>query len=181
MTRLVIVTVLARLVIAGAYVWVSYHVINLVVARSHSPLPVATQALKAGHKIVAGDLQTAETAAFVDQFLRKDVAKGSPVTPDMVSPRQLPPELAPTIAAIVMIPVRLLKQRNIADGSAVEIQLANSPLKLPGKVVKLYCDEQTCAVIVSLAKIPPSTIGPADFSSADILPEPPPLPPPNGP
>src|SRR5262249_34328956 len=178
MTRLVFVTVVARLLLAGAYIWVSGYVIKRVVERARPPAPTATQDLKAGHELAQGDLETEEIKTLVTRYLRKDVDKGLPITADMVSPKQLPPPVAPTIAAVVTMPQHLLRRRNIVEDSPVEIHLANSPLRLPGKVAKLICHELPCSVIVSLAKTPPTAIGPADFSTADIVLELPPAPPP---
>lgn len=170
MTQLWIATLGARLLLATAYILVSGYVISLVINRTGPPAPTAAQDLNAGHELTLGDLETEQTKALVNRHLRKEVDKGKPITADMVSPTQLPAAIAPTIAAIVTMPQQLLKRRNLVEGSTVEVQLANSPQKLPGKIAKLICDDQTCSVIVSLAKVPPSTVGPADFASADVVP-----------
>ena len=164
--QLATVTVLSRLVLAAAYIGVSCFVISQVLSESY--LPTATRDLPAGHELVAGDLETREIKKLLAHYLQNEVKQGKSVTSDMVTPKSLPPELAPTIAAVVTMKQQVLKQRGIVQGSTVEIRLAPPAGKLQGKVAKLICDELTCSVIVGLTKTPPLTIAPSDFSNADV-------------
>lgn len=171
--QLWLVTVIPRVVMAVAYIVVSICLINRIANSSGGV--VATQALHTNHVITRDDVQTPETAVLVGKFLHQEVEAGKPVSPGMVGTRRVPPKIAPaSVAVIVRLPQARIQQRSIQEGSSVTLTAGANALT--GKVEKIDCDAQQCAVFVSLAGKPPQNIDAQALASADIELEPPPLP-----
>src|SRR5205807_8503002 len=142
----------ARVLTVGRYAAGRGCIGHAVEARG-SRSPVATKHLRADDNLEAGEFQTDATAALIGNYLRYDLALGHPVTPTEVSPRQFPPKLANTIAAILTISKAEALKRGIAETSSVVIIRDGKPFGPPVTVLRMDCDQQSCTVIVGLEKM----------------------------
>ncbi len=171
--QLRVVTVIPRVFLALIYLAVTLCLIWKI--SSSSSIATATRQLHVNDVIHRDDLQTPETEALVGKFLQKDVARDQPVTPNIVGIKHVPSKVAlPSVAVIIRVPSARLLQRSIQEGDSVLVKIPKGTLS--GKVEKIDCDAQLCAVFISLAAPSAQTIDAQALAAADIEPETPQVP-----
>jgi hypothetical protein len=163
-THLWFVTVLPRWGLAAAYGLVTWHLIDRIAGTPS--VAVATRPLHVNQIVSRDDLQTRETIALVGKYVQREVATGQPVTPSIVGADRVTPKIASAAAAVI---VRLssaeLLSRDIQAGLPVSVTTKSD--RLSGRVEKIDCDAQQCAIFVSIAN-PPRALDAQALAGADI-------------
>jgi hypothetical protein len=150
-THLWFITVVPRVGIAVAYVLVAWHLIDRIAGAPS--VAIAARPLHVNQIVGRDDLQTSETAALVGKYMHQEVAQGQPVTLSIVGAERVASKIASAAAAVI---IRLssadLLSRGIQEGLAVSVTAKSD--RLSGRVEKIDCDGQQCAIFVSIAKLP---------------------------
>jgi hypothetical protein len=159
---------LSRFVAGLAYVLAVSVVGAMIYSRHISPPPIAARDLDRNHRLAPGDLENSDIKPLLGQFLRKAVKQGKPVTASMLAAKELPANVANTMAAVVTMPARTVKSKKIDRGSSVRICLKKEAFGDVSKVLDVDCDELICAVLVRMAKVPSKPADP-DMSIARLV------------
>lgn len=136
--------------------------------RTLPPPALATQNLQRNHVIGPGDLETSNITPLRGQYLRKDVKLGEAVTQDMVAPKQLPPRIENTMAAVVTIPVGRYRALSLKPGDEIQICVNANPFGGMSKVLTVDCDEQVCTIFAKLPKMANQPVDPGALIDARI-------------